>query len=111
MATKITNEQMTNTILKILFGTKSDAKRSYHNLVWCKEHDKDPKSDPRARMRQYLEFELQGRYHHEDDKRYVFTINKDYSTNDYECDNLDAAIDAASNWLYDHYEWYRNMVN
>ena len=110
MARKITNEQMKNLIMNILFSKKRDAQRNYHNLLWCRDNDKNPAADPKLRLRKYLEFELQSYYHHEDGKKYVFTINKDYSTNDYECDDLDAAIDLANEHLYTNHEWYRNII-
>lgn len=110
MARKITNEQMKNLIMNILFSKKRDAQRNYHNLLWCRDNDKNPAADPKVRLRKYLEFELSSYYHYEDNKKYVFTINKDYSTTDYECDDLKAAIDMANEHLYTNNEWYRNII-
>ena len=110
MARKITNEQMKNVIINILFGTKRDANRSYKNLLWCRDNDKNPSTDPKERLRKYLEFELQSYYHYDNGKKYVFTINKDYSTNDYECDDLEVAIDMANNNLFEQVSWYRDII-
>lgn len=110
MAKKITNEQMKNLILNTFLKTQRDANRFYSALLFCRDNDKNPDAEPEKRMRKYLEFELQSYYHYVDDKIYVFTINKDYITNDYECDNLDEAIDMANNYLYTNKDWYRDII-
>lgn len=110
MARKITNEQMRNLIVNIFTSKQRDINRFYQNLLFCRDNDKNPAADPKARLRNYLEFNLQSYYSYEGDKKYVFTINKDYSTNDYECDDLDAAIDLANEHLYTNCEWYRNII-
>lgn len=110
MARKITNEQMRNLIVNTFLRTQRDANRFYRNLLFCRDNDKNPATDPKLRLRKYLEFELQSYYHYEDNKKYIFTINKDYTTNDYECDDLEAAIDMANEHLYTNCEWYRNII-
>ena len=109
MARKITNEQMKNVILNTFLKKQRDLNRFYKALLWCRDNDKNPSSNPKERMRKYLEFELQSYYHYDNGKKYVFTINKDYSTNDYECDNLDAAIDMANDFLFER-EWYNSIA-
>ena len=109
MAKKITVEQMKNVIINNLFKTKRDANRTYKNLLWCRDNDKNKPSTPKEQMRKYLEFELQSFYNYENNKKYVFTINKDYSTNDYECDDLELAIDMANETLFEK-DWYRNIA-
>ncbi len=104
MAYKITNEQMRNVILNNLFKKASDAKRSAHNISLVF------RDCPKMTARDALEFEIQGRYHYEDGKKYVFVINKDYSTTDFECDDLEKAIDLAHEYLLQKADWYKALV-
>lgn len=104
MMHKITNDQMKNLILNELFKRKSDARRTAHNItVFLSDC-------PKATVRDALEFELQGRYCYEDDKKGVFHINNDYSTVNFECDDLEKAIDMAHEHLLQIADWYRALV-
>ncbi len=108
MVHTITNEQMKNLMLNILFKGKRNIKRTYNNILWfigkkttVSEQD----------LKDALDFELQGYTKTgENGENIIFFINKDYTTVDFDATNYKEGIELVHQYLMEKSNWYKTLL-
>ena len=107
MAKKLTNEEMKNLLGNILFRTKKDARRNYHNLQVIIQ-DKEKVTE--ETLKNALDFELNSyQRRNENNEKVIFFINKDYSTTEYDLSNYEVGLELLHQSLM-NCSWYKDLL-